>query len=649
MRRCVANSSPSDSSRLSDESGTSPGRDASSAVTLTSSEGEVGAGRFAAMARAPERQHANALYYGDNLDVLRRDIPTESVDLVYLDPPFNSNRKYSLLFKEKSGDASRAQMEAFDDTWTWDQDAEAVYLDLLNGSAPLKVKDALEAMRRLLGDNDVLAYIVMMTARLVELHRVMKPTASLYLHCDPTASHYLKIMLDAIFGPTNFINEVVWQRTAAKGDARRKFGSVHDILLTYGKTQEYTFQPAFLEKDLTYTGRFSLDDHDGRGPYRLAPLDSPNPRPNLTYEYKGYLPPANGWRVSREVMDSLDAEGRLAFPAKSSGRISRKHYLNEQEGRKVSDVWTDIPPLQAASAEKLGYPTQKPLTLLERIITASSNPGDIVLDPFCGCGTTVDAAQKLGRRWIGIDVTTLAIDLIDARLRHTYGEAIRATYDILGIPRDMTGAEALFGRSPFEFERWCVMLLDGQPNEKQVGDKLVPDARDNGLPRVAAGWAVARARADIPAMVAAAEAVALHHLGQRTDHDPLPVAPHRDGRGHRDLLGAQRIWPPLRALVRCMVGDEAGVVGGACGGHRGLHRHLRPLREPRQGSPAVTTDLALDRGLCRDVRWAGRHGDVRDRRQGWRQLVVALGPDRRPHPDRDDPLGSNTHGVVVVT
>lgn len=387
------------------------------------------------------------------------------------EPPFNSNRKYSLLFKEKSGDASRAQMEAFDDTWTWDQDAEAVYLDLLNGSAPLKVKDALEAMRRLLGDNDVLAYIVMMTARLVELHRVMKPTASLYLHCDPTASHYLKIMLDAIFGPTNFINEVVWQRTAAKGDARRKFGSVHDILLTYGKTQEYTFQPAFLEKDLTYTGRFSLDDHDGRGPYRLAPLDSPNPRPNLTYEYKGYLPPANGWRVSREVMESLDAEGRLAFPAKSSGRISRKHYLNEQEGRKVSDVWTDIPPLQAASAEKLGYPTQKPLTLLERIITASSNPGDIVLDPFCGCGTTVDAAQKLGRRWIGIDVTTLAIDLIDARLRHTYGEAIRATYDILGIPRDMTGAEALFGRSPFEFERWCVMLLDGQPNEKQVGDK----------------------------------------------------------------------------------------------------------------------------------------------------------------------------------
>lgn len=423
------------------------------------------------MARAPERRHPNALYYGDNLDVLRRDIASNSVDLVYLDPPFNSNRKYSLLFKEKTGDASRAQMEAFDDTWTWDQDAEAVYLDLLNGSAPLKVKDALEAMRRLLGDNDVLAYIVMMTARLVELHRVMKPTGSLYLHCDPTASHYLKIMLDAIFGTENFRNEVIWKRTATKGDARRKFGSVHDSLLMYGRGPDVTFHALDTPHDDAYLARFTLDDHDGRGPYEGAPLDSPNPRPNLTYEYKGYPPPTNGWRVSLEVMEQLDADRRLIFPNKTTGRIRRKNYLSELKGRPVGDVWSDISPLNSQAAERLGYPTQKPISLLERIITASSDPGDIVVDPFCGCGTTVDAAQKLGRRWIGIDVTTLAIDLIDARLRHTYGEAIRDTYDILGIPRDIAGAEALFGRSPFEFERWCVMLLDGQPNEKQVGDK----------------------------------------------------------------------------------------------------------------------------------------------------------------------------------
>ncbi|MBK7612429.1 MAG: restriction endonuclease [Dermatophilaceae bacterium] len=422
------------------------------------------------MARVPERRHANALYYGDNLDVLRRDIPTESVDLVYLDPPFNSNRKYSLLFKEKSGHASRAQMEAFDDTWTWDQDAEAVYLDLLNGSAPLKVKDALEAMRRLLGDNDVLAYIVMMTARLVELHRVMKPTASLYLHCDPTASHYLKIMLDAIFGPTNFRSEITWERTTTHNDAKR-WSPNSDVILYYGKADTVTWNPVHAEHSAEYLAdKYRHDDGDGRK-YRLDNMTSPNPRPNLTYEWRGHLPPANGWRYSRETMQRLHDEGRIWYPDSKAKRPQLKRYLDEQPGPVIGNVWTDINPINSRAAERLGYPTQKPISLLERIINASSNPDDVVLDPFCGCGTTVDAAQKLGRRWIGIDVTTLAIDLIDARLRHTYGEPIRDTYDILGIPRDMSGAEALFGRSPFEFERWCVMLLDGQPNEKQVGDK----------------------------------------------------------------------------------------------------------------------------------------------------------------------------------
>ena len=424
------------------------------------------------MARKNVAGHENQLYYGDNLEVLRQNIKDESVDLVYLDPPFNSNRKYSLLFKEKSGDDSQAQMEAFDDTWTWNFDVEAVYMELMQASGtPNKVKDALEAFRRLLGDNDVLAYLIMMTARLIELRRVLKPTGSLYLHCDPTASHYLKVALDAIFGPENFRNELVWKRTATKGDARRKFGSVHDVILMYSKGQEPVFHAQETPHGSEYLGRFTHDDHDGRGPYEGAPLDSPNPRPNLTYEYKGYPPPTNGWRVNRALMEQLDADNRLIFPKKSDGRIRRKNYMAELKGRPIGDVWTDISPINSQAAERLGYPTQKPLTLLERIVTASTNEGDVVLDPFCGCGTTVDAAQKLGRRWIGIDVTTLAVDLIDARLRHTYGEEIQETYDMLGIPRDLTGAEALFKRSPFEFERWCVMMLDGQPNEKQVGDR----------------------------------------------------------------------------------------------------------------------------------------------------------------------------------
>jgi len=413
----------------------------------------------------------NTLYYGDNLDVLRQHIGTESVDLIYLDPPFNSNRSYNVLFKAHSGQESQAQIEAFDDSWHWSQQTEAQYAALVAGGAPIRVSEAIEAMQTLLGPNDVLAYLVMMTARLVELHRVLKPTGSLYLHCDPTASHYLKIVLDAIFGPVNFTNEIIWQRTAVKGDARRKFGSVHDVILVYGKSAAYPFFPIYKVKDEDYLGRFRLDDGDGRGPYRIAPLDSPNPRPNLTYEYKGYPPPAKGWRVSRELMEQLDEDGLLIFPKTATGRIGRKHYLSEQAGAKVTDVWTDIPPIQASSAERLGYPTQKPLPLLERIIMASSREGDVVLDPFCGCGTAVDAAQKLHRAWIGIDITYLAIDLIRKRLRHSYGPEIETTYEVHGIPTDVQGAEALFNENPFDFERWAVSLVNGQPNEKQVGDK----------------------------------------------------------------------------------------------------------------------------------------------------------------------------------
>ena len=419
----------------------------------------------------------NTLFYGDNLPILREHIPDQSIDLVYLDPPFNSNRSYNVLFKEESGKESESQITAFDDTWHWGEQAEEIYAELvteING----QVGQMISALRGAIGENQMMAYLVMMAARLVELHRVLKPTGSLYLHCDPTASHYLKIVLDTIFGAQNFQNEITWQRTATKGDARLRFGAVHDSMLLYSRSDRFTFNPVYLDQDESYLSRFTYDDNDGKGAYRLAPLDSPNPRPNLTYEYKGYSPPAKGWRVSRELMEQLDKDERLAFPKKSGGRIARKHYLNEQKGRKASDVWIDIPPLQAAAAEKLGYPTQKPLALLERIISASSNPGDVVLDPFCGCGTTVAAAQKLGRKWAGIDITHLAIALQKYRLQQMFPDM---TFDVIGEPKDLGAARQLAADDRFQFQWWALSLLKARPLGGDAGSKTGKKGADKGI------------------------------------------------------------------------------------------------------------------------------------------------------------------------
>ncbi|WP_207787188.1 DNA methyltransferase [Actinomycetospora cinnamomea] len=415
----------------------------------------------------------NQLYYGDNLEVLRENIASESVDLVYLDPPFNSNRSYNVLFQDKSGEESQAQIEAFDDTWVWNQDTEQLFYSLVNGGAPMAVQDALEAMHKLLGENDVLAYLVMMTARLVELHRVMKPTATLWLHCDPTASHYLKIILDATFGPRRFINEVIWQRAHTvkgnSGQGARHLGRATDTILVFGKSENYKFNQLFGEYDEDYLKRFKhVEPSTGRR-YRTISMIGPGgaAKGNPSYEVMGVT---RYWRYSQERMQEMIEADRVV-QSKPGAVPERKFYLDEAKGSAIQSLWTDLISINPMAAERLGYPTQKPLSLLERIVEIGSDKGDIVLDPFAGCGTTVDAAQKLDRRWIGIDVTTIAIDLIDARLRHTYGETVRDSYSIHGIPRDMDGAHALFKYSPFEFERWCVMLVDGTPNEKQVGDK----------------------------------------------------------------------------------------------------------------------------------------------------------------------------------
>jgi len=417
----------------------------------------------------------NQLYFGDNIDVLRK-LESESVDLVYLDPPFNSARNYNVIFARhgESAEGAAAQIHAFEDTWTWTHETQADYATYIAGLLPPRVADALTALRGLLGENDALAYLVNMAPRLMELHRVLRSTGTLWLHCDPTMSHYLKVLLDAIFDPRTFRNEVVWQRTTAKGYQTRKLAANHDVILVYGKTDraQWNSDEAFLpydeaELDEKTLSKYKYFDADGRR-YRLADLTGPNdPRPNLTYEVMGIT---RRWRWARERMDQAIADG-VVVQTRPGAVPQRKRYLDELRGKPLSDVWTDIPPLNSQAAERLGYPTQKPLALLERILRLASKPGDVVLDPFCGCGTTVDAAQKLDRTWIGIDVTYIAVDLILNRLKGTYGPDVLKSLQLDGVPRDVASAHALFERSAFEFERWAVAQIGAQPNQRQGGDK----------------------------------------------------------------------------------------------------------------------------------------------------------------------------------
>ena len=403
----------------------------------------------------------NRLYFGDNLDILREHVADASVDLIYLDPPFNSNVNYNAFFQEQTGELSDAQITAFEDTWHWGMESEAAYRAAVT-DGPEKLADLLQAMRAFLGQSDMMAYLAMMAPRIAELHRVLKPTGSIYLHCDPTASHYLKLLMDALFGPRNFRNEITWKRTTSHNDARRNYSSSSDCILFYSKGARHVFRPQYVPYSDEYIDtNFKYVDENGRR-YCTSNIRSPSPRPNLTYDYKGYKPHPNGWTISLERMQQLDREGRLHFPKNKNGRIRLKLFLDEMPGVPAGNIWDDIPPISSHARERLGYPTQKPEALLERIINASSNEGDVVLDPFCGCGTATVAAERLNRRWIGIDITHLAMSLMRHRLHDTFGDDLRP-YEVVGVPQDPASAAALAQHDRYQFEWWGVSLVDARP------------------------------------------------------------------------------------------------------------------------------------------------------------------------------------------
>lgn len=411
----------------------------------------------------------NRLYYGDNLDVLRRYVADESVDLVYLDPPFNSNADYNVLFAEKSGTRASAQIKAFADTWQWDESAAVAYREVVEAGG--SVAQAMIAFRTFLGDSNMLAYLAMMAPRLMELRRVLKKTGSLYLHCDSTASHYLKMLLDGIFGPDHFKNDIIWKRTVPKSDFRQgatNFPRVHDSLLYYAASHEGTtfHQPLAPLSEAYIESHYSLRDPDGRR-YQLTSLNAPGAgmRGHPKYELMGVT---RHWRYNAEKMQALVAAGRVIQP--SPGAVPRyKRYLDEMSGVPIGDTWEDVTPINSQAQERLGYPTQKPEALLERVIAASSNEGDLVLDPFCGCGTTVAAAQKMNRRWIGIDITHLAIGLIKTRLKDSHGESIAATYEVIGEPVSVEDARALSEQDKYQFQWWALGLVGARPAEGKKG------------------------------------------------------------------------------------------------------------------------------------------------------------------------------------
>lgn len=416
----------------------------------------------------------NKLYCGDNLEILREYIPDSSVDLIYLDPPFNSQRTYNLIYK-----GSQAQEVAFKDYWSW-AEAAATYVQAVDDArVPRRLRAVLKTLHETLmdEDSDLLAYLVMMSVRLVELHRKLKPTGSLYLHCDPTASHYLKVILDHMFGARGFQSELIWKRSGAHSGARR-YGPVHDSLLFYTRSDAYTWNPIFQPlpgetADAWYnniepgTGRrFNRDNLTAAGvrsgssglPWRGV---DPTPK-GRHWAIPGFARAIIGDLDTIEALEALDKAGRIFWPKKAGGAPMFKRYLDESDGVPAQDVITDISPLKNNSPERMGYPTQKPGALLDRVILASSNPGDLVLDAFCGCGTSIESAERLGRQWIGIDIARKAVEIVEKRFR----DKELPLPEVLWHPADYESAQALAERDSFQFEQWVLRRIGARRIEK---------------------------------------------------------------------------------------------------------------------------------------------------------------------------------------
>ena len=421
------------------------------------------------------------LFYGDNLQILREQIADESVDLIYLDPPFNSKRDYNLLFKTPKGHESDAQITAFEDTWHWGGQAQDEFREIAK-CRNTDVAEMMQALRAFLGENDMMAYLTMMANRLLEMHRVLKPTGSLYLHCDPTASHYLKIVLDGVFGKENFRNEIVWRRSGAHNDSKR-YGANHDVVFFYTKANRWTWNPQFSAYSDGYIeGNYRYKDENGRL-FRVSDMTANKAGGDVSYDWitpdGRVVKPYKGryWAYSKENMKQMEERGQIYY--RTTGMPMLKHYLEEMPGVPLQTFWDEPSPIISGSPERLGYPTQKPLALLERIIKASSNEGDIVLDPFCGCGTALDAAQKLKRNWIGIDINHLAVSLIEKRLKNRYPElAKKGAFSIEGVPQDFAGARDLAERDKHQFQLWACALVNVQPYR---GGKKGADQGNDGM------------------------------------------------------------------------------------------------------------------------------------------------------------------------
>ena len=438
----------------------------------------------------------NTLYYGDCLEIMQ-EMPIKGIDLIYLDPPFNSKKEYNSIYRDETGRPLPQQVRAFNDQWTLDKKAEEAIKTM-----PILIRETglddeiatfwriwVNALRKT--QPDLLAYLTYMVQRFLVMRTLLSDTGSIYLHCDPTASHYIKVMMDGIFGHRNFRNEIIWRRTGAHGGAKR-WGPIHDVLLFYTKGNKYTWNRVCQDYDASYLDNFyKFKDEHGR--YRLVSLegsgtrqgDSGKPWKKVNPSDKGRhwalpgkqafpewfsLPEGYGKMTVQDKLDSLDDSGMIRWPPR--GSVPQvKRYLSVSEGNPVQDIIWDIRAISSKAEERLGYSTQKPLALLERIIKASSNEGDKILDPFCGCATTIEAAHTLNREWIGIDIASFAIKRVARdRLKDRLGLIAGKDFKIEGIPGTLEDAKELWEKDKFVFQEWSISQVDGFPTNKKTGD-----------------------------------------------------------------------------------------------------------------------------------------------------------------------------------